>query len=99
MKALFPLCFALALLTGCNKDSTPAAAPDPKAAPAPAKSSGVAPVDYLANGAKAQQTMTKTAAVVAVNTAIQLFYAENNRFPKGLDELAKSKPLSERPKP
>jgi hypothetical protein len=46
-----------------------------------------APADYLGAAAKAQQSATKTVTGVGLDQAIQLFYGQEGRFPKDLQEL------------
>jgi hypothetical protein len=72
------------LLAGCKKQ--PAATQTTNAAPG--SSPLTAPVDYLGTIVKAQQTATKTVSSVGLQQAIQMFYAQEGRFPKDLSELA-----------
>jgi hypothetical protein len=46
-----------------------------------------APVDYLGAVAKAKKFSEKTIDTTSINQAIQLFYAQEDRFPKDLNEL------------
>jgi hypothetical protein len=85
MKTLILFLSLAALLTvGCGS-SQDDAAPDTESS-----SSGnplTAPVDYLGAVGKAHQSASKTAAVVGLNQAIQLFQGEKGRMPKNLQEL------------
>lgn len=45
------------------------------------------PVDYLGAVGKAQKTAAKTVTSAGLQQAIQMFYAEEGRFPKDLNEL------------
>ena len=72
------------LLTGCSKKESAAVQPTNQAA------SGnplTAPVDYLGAIAKAKKHSEKTIDATSVNQAVQLFYAQEDRFPKDLNEL------------
>jgi hypothetical protein len=72
------------LFAGCSKKQTTAASPTNETA------SGnpiTAPVDYLGAIAKAKKFSEKTIDTSAITRAIQLFYAQEDRFPKDLDEL------------
>ncbi len=72
-------------LAGCSKKQENAAAPKTNAV-----STGnplTAPVDYLGAVAKAKRFADKTVDKAALDRAIQLFYAQEDRFPKDLNEL------------
>ena len=58
-----------------------------------------APVDYLNSAAKAKQSMEKTVDVTSINKAIELFNAQEGRFPENLDELVTKKYLAQIPTP
>ena len=68
--------------------------------PATNESSSVitAPVDYLGAVGKAQQASIKTVDVAQLTHAIQMFQAEQDRFPKDLNELVAMNYLREIPK-
>ena len=73
------------LLVGCSKkDSTGTNSTNQTASGNPI----TAPVDYLGAVAKAKHYSEKTIDTASVNQAIQLFYAQEDRFPKDLNELA-----------
>jgi hypothetical protein len=83
------------LLLGCSKS-------DPTPETKPAKSSGnpiTAPVDYLGAVAQGQKRAMKTLDQVGLNQTIQMFYANEGRFPKDLNELVKPDYLSTLPTP
>jgi len=89
---LVPLSMAGCLLLGCSKSE-----PTP-----PAKSSGnpiTAPVDYLGAVAQGQKRAMKTLDQAGLNQTIQMFYANEGRFPKDLNELVKPDYLSKLPVP
>ncbi|MBP9901924.1 MAG: hypothetical protein V9H26_23770 [Verrucomicrobiota bacterium] len=73
------------LLAGCGeKPGAPAksnSAPD----------AATAPADYLKSAAKAQKSAIKAVDTGALNKAIELFYVQEGRFPKDLDEVVEKK--------
>jgi hypothetical protein len=76
-----------ALLAGCGENPGAPAKANPAAAPA----------DYLKAAAKSQQRAIKTVDTAALNKAIELFYVQEGRFPKDLDELVEKKFVPELP--
>jgi hypothetical protein len=88
MKSILALMSLLGvLLVGCGEKPG-----------APAKSDAAAgPGDYLKSAAKAQKSAIKTVDTAALNKAIELFYVQEGRFPKDLDELAEKKFIPEIP--
>jgi hypothetical protein len=81
---LLVLIAALALV-GCSKkqDSTAITKTNESASGNPI----TAPVDYLGAVAKAKKYSEKAIESTSINQAIQLFYAQEDRFPKDLQEL------------
>ncbi len=83
-------CLVLAIsfgvgLAGCSKRQESAAAKQTNQS-----ASGnpiTAPVDYLGAIAKAKKFSERTIDVTSIKQAIQLFYAQEDRFPKDLNEL------------
>lgn len=73
------------LLTGCSRKQEAAGAA--KTNEAASGNPITAPVDYLGAVAKAKHLSEKTVDTASLNQAIQLFYAQEDRFPKQLDEL------------
>jgi hypothetical protein len=72
------------LLAGCSKqEKTTAAGTNQAASGNPI----TAPVDYLGAVAKAKKVSEKVIETTSINQAIQLFYAQEDRFPKDLQEL------------
>src|SRR5690349_17420101 len=72
------------LLTGCSKqENTTAKDTNSSVSGNPI----TAPVDYLGAVAKAKHHSEKTIDTTALNSAIQLFYAQEDRFPRDLNEL------------
>lgn len=72
-------------LAGCKKHSSATTTQ-----PTNAASGGnplTAPIDYLGAIGKAQQSARKTVSSVGLQQAIQMFYAQEGRFPKDLSEL------------
>src|SRR5436190_17461766 len=58
-----------------------------------------APVDYLGAVSKAQKQSVATVDAVGINQAIQMFYANEGRFPKSLKELVSPDYLPRLPAP
>src|SRR3954454_20934284 len=83
ISSLWALTMAL-LLSGCSKQNN---ASDRKTNATATGNPLTAPVDYLGAVAKAKKFSEKTIDTTAVNQAIQLFYAQEDRFPKDLNEL------------
>jgi hypothetical protein len=90
---LWPL--ACLALTGCHKETPAADATNPAAGGNPA----TAPVDYLGAIAKGKITAETTVETASINQAVQLFLAQEGRFPKDLNELVGPNYLSKLPEP
>ncbi len=58
-----------------------------------------APVDYLGAINKARQSAVKTVGAVSLDQAIKTYYAQENRYPKNLEELVSSGVLPKLPEP
>lgn len=58
-----------------------------------------APVDYLGAVNQARKGAIKTIDQTSLNSAIQLFYAQEDRFPKDLNELAQKRYIGAVPAP
>jgi hypothetical protein len=56
-------------------------------------------VDYLGAVGKAQKSAVKTIDTVAIDQAIKMFYTEEGRFPKDLNELVTHGDLVRLPNP
>lgn len=86
------------LLAGCSdKQPTP-----PAGAATNANNTGnpiTAPVDYLGAAAKAQKSAVKVVDTVSINQALQLFNAQEERYPTDLNELVAKKYLPSLPAP
>jgi hypothetical protein len=90
MKRSFCLSVAASLvLMGCGESSDHS--PQATNGAASGSSPLSAPADYVGALGKAQQTAVKTADTTSLNQAIQLFNAENGRYPKDLNELVAKK--------
>ena len=90
------LLMAGSFLSGCG-DS-----PKSQTKPDSSKSSGnplTAPVDYLGAAAQAQKKSMATIDQARITKTIQLFYVNEGRFPKDLNELVKPDYLSKLPAP
>src|ERR1051326_3344719 len=99
MKKLFPLSLVLAagFSFSCSEKKTPQAEPKPSSS-----SSGnpiTAPVDYLGAAAKAKVAADKTLDVAGVKKAIDLYYAQEGKYPKSLNDLVGPDYLSKIPTP
>src|ERR1051325_9779172 len=58
-----------------------------------------APVDYLGAAAKARNTATRVTESASLTQAIQLFYAQEERYPKDLNELVTKRYIGALPTP
>jgi hypothetical protein len=96
MKCLLVSVAALGLvLAGCSKQETTSVQDDEAATGNPI----TAPVDYLGAVGKAKNFSERTVDAVAIKQAVQLFYAQEDRFPKDLDELVAKRYLPALPPP
>ena len=94
MKAIsLGLVFAAILFSGCGKSNSTTGGTNDSG------SLVTAPVDYLNNAGKQERAMEGTIDTVALNQAIQQFYAGEGRFPKDLDELVTKKYVNKLPTP
>src|SRR5258708_4069120 len=97
MRTLFlALLMAGFVLSGCGDSAKN------QAKSSPSNSSGnplTAPVDYLGAAAQAQKKAVTTVDTVGISQAIQMFYAQEGRFPKNLNELVGPDYLSRLPAP
>ena len=103
MKFNFPVILTASLiLCGCSekKDAAPAPpAPPAKTEAAPGNNPITAPVDYLGAVAKAKKSADATLDTAALNQQVQLFFGQEGRFPKDLNELVTEKYLKSLPTP
>ncbi len=96
---------ALAIVTvasvawvGCGKEPSPPAKSTNTTANSTTSGNPItAPVDYLGAVAKAKKSSEKTIELVSINQAIQMFQAQEGRFPKDLNELVTQKYLPKLP--
>ena len=84
------------LLSACKKEQSSS---PPTNAPASSGNPLTAPADYLGAVAKAKKTAEKTVDTAALNQVIQLFYAQEGRYPTNLNELIGPNYLSKLPQP
>lgn len=81
--ALLPLMAGL-FFAGCGRQDSK---------PAPSSTSGgnpvTAPVDYLGAAAKAKQSADTKLGAAGLEQTIKLFYAQEGRFPRNLNELVR----------
>ena len=101
-QAINPAVFGIALLmagsliSGCGKSESP---PPSNAAKPSSGNPLTAPADYLGAAAQAQKKSMKTLDEAGLNQSIQMFYAQEGRYPKNLDELVGPNYLSRLPAP
>ena len=94
MKAIVFLTLVTGLFfCGCSKSNEPAKSSTQGGNPL------TAPADYLDAMAKAKKSADKTVTGVGIQQTIQLFFAQEGRFPKDLNELVKPDYLSALPAP
>jgi len=92
------------LSTSCKKDE-PALAPkaaEKKNSHLDSNSSGnplTAPVDYLGAVAKAKRTAEKVTEEASLSKHIQMFFSQEGRYPRNLDELVTEKYIPAVPPP
>ena len=87
------------LLTGCGDSKPPAPPAQPTNATKVGENPLNAPTDYLGAMAKAKKTAEKTVELASLKQAVQLFYGQEDRFPKDLQELVTMKYLGALPPP
>lgn len=75
------------LLAGCGEKPDASAESNPAAAP----------TDYLKSAAKTQKSAIKVVDTAVLNKAIELFYVQEGRFPKDLDEALEKRYIREIP--
>ena len=98
-KSFILLILVAGLFAACKKsnDASSAAGNNP-----PANSSGnpvTAPVDYLGGVAKAKKSADATLETASITKAVQLFYVQEGRYPKDLNELVRPEYLPRMPAP
>jgi hypothetical protein len=96
MKALTSVAIAMLFAAGCGEKSSQ---PTQSTNSASSGSPLTAPVDYLGAVAKAQQSAVKTVDTTSIKKAIDLFAADNGRYPKDLNELVAQKYMPQIPTP
>ena len=87
------LLLGLAALDGCSKK----AAPPVSGSGASGNSPLTAPLDYLAAQGRAKQYSTKVISTAQLESAIQQFYAMEERYPTGFDEMVQQHYLGAMP--
>jgi hypothetical protein len=100
MKANPFLILAIAFgFTACGgKEPTPSAKPaNQQTNPTATGNPLTAPVDYLGAVGKAKRVAEKTVDTASLNRTIQLFYAQEDRYPKDLNELVANRYLPSLP--
>jgi len=102
IKFFLPVLSAGLFLAGCGEKEPPKPAPaaEKKASSLDNNSSGsplTAPVDYLGTLAKGKKTAEGTIDSAALTQQVQLFFAQEGRYPKTLEELVEMKYLKSLP--
>jgi uncharacterized lipoprotein YajG len=95
-RSLFLLVASGLLLAGCGKKDS---AQKPASTNQASASLITAPADYVSALGQAKRVSEKVIDTAALNQTIQLFYAQEDRFPKDLNELVTMRYLSSLPKP
>jgi len=97
-KSFIPLSLmaGLCFLCGCNKSNTGGSSTN---APATNASGNpiTAPVDYLGAVGQAKRSSERTLGTLGINQAVQMFYTQEGRYPKSLNELVSKSYLSSVP--
>ena len=83
------------ILSGCSDSAKKPDQPGQKSSGNPL----TAPADYLNSAAQARNRAIKTVDDAGLNQSIQLFYAQEGRYPKNLNELVRPDYLSRLPQP
>ena len=98
-KSFMLLIVVAGLCVACkkNEDSTSSAASNPP--PAASGNPVTAPVDYLGGVANAKRNADIKLETASINKAVQLFYAQEGRYPKDLNELVRPEYLPRLPTP
>ncbi len=80
---------------GCGKQSAAPSAPQG----ASSGNSAAAPLNYVGAAVRGEQSAFKTIDTVSLNQEVQLFNAQEGRYPKSLDELVEKNYLHQLPQP
>lgn len=80
------------LLAGCGDSSTQSKAG------AAVSNAVTAPVEYIGAAGRAKQLAERTADTIGVSQAVQMFVAQEGRYPKSLEELVEQQFLPQIPK-
>ncbi len=101
MKLTLYLTFMIAglLFTGCGEQKPAATTPAKTNAAAVGENPLTAPVDYLGALNKAQKAAEKVVDAASINKAIELFQANEERYPTNLNELVAKRYFSRLPEP
>jgi hypothetical protein len=93
VKAIFPLLATAVLLgAGCGDSSKQSKAG------AAVSNAVTAPVEYIGAAGRAVVLAEKTVDVAGISQAVQMFVAQEGRYPKSLDELIEQQLLTQIPK-
>lgn len=90
----------LAAMTGCGQKNTESNKNTTNTTTTSSSGNPItAPVDYLGAAAKAKRVSEKTVDLASLRQAIQLFYAQEDRYPRDLQELVSEKYIGALPPP
>ena len=97
-KSFILLILVAGLFVACkkNQDTSSTSGTNP---PAGSGNPVTAPVDYLGAVAKAKKTADAKLETASINKAVQMFYAQEGRYPKDLNELVRPEYLRQLPPP
>ena len=93
---LFPLMAGLCFLCACNKSNNGGSSTNAQATNASGNPI-TAPVDYLGAVGQAKRSSERTLGTLGINQALQMFYTQEGRYPKSLNELVSKNYLSTLP--
>ena len=100
MSKSFILLFVVAgLCAACKRSEDSSAAGGTNPPVAPSGNPVTAPVDYLGAVAKGKTTADAKIDAASINKAVQLFYAQEGRYPKDLNEVIGPEYLPRLPAP
>ena len=99
-KSFLLLIVVAGLCVACKKTQETTSSGSSNSPPASASGNPVtAPADYLGGIAKAKKTADAKIETASISKAVQLFYAQEGRYPKDLNELVRPDYLPQLPAP
>jgi len=97
-KSFILLILVAGLCVACKKNQEASSSTDTNP-PAASGNPVTAPVDYLGAVAKAKRTADAKLESASINKSVQLFYAQEGRYPRDLNELVRPEYLPRLPQP